>query len=389
MIRVGFAPRLSWRGGINYYRNLFEAIGSLEDRQIEPVLIAGTDVDTSVLNELGTIETVRTELVDRRSVVSLVRTASQFGFHRDDLMERFVVKHGIELLSHSDVIGGNASIPCVPWIPDFQHRNLPHLFTRSQLFYRSRTLQLQSRFATRVIVSSRDAQKDLEIHAPSLAPRSRVLQFVVKPEFQPIATAGDQILETYAIAEPYFHLPNQFWVHKNHRLVIEALVELRRRGRTPLVVATGPTDDYRHPEFFRELMATAAAHDIEDRFRVLGVIPYQDVVALMLQSVAVINPSRAEGWSSSVEEAKSLGKRVIASDIPVHLEQNPSESLYIGVDDAGSLATAMETMLQSYNTQTERLRMQRASTNLPGRIQAFAQRYQEIVLEAVEGFGTR
>lgn len=52
-----------------------------------------------------------------------------------------------------------------------------------------------------------------------------------------------------------------------------------------------------------------------------GGVAYADVYALMRFSVRVINPSLFEGWSSAVEECKSVGKRLVLSGIPVHREQ--------------------------------------------------------------------
>ena len=62
-------------------------------------------------------------------------------------------------------------------------------------------------------------------------------------------------------------------------------------------------------------------YHLEKNFIFLGVIPYKDVLGLMRAAVAVINPSVMEGWSTTVEEAKSLGLPLILSDIPVHREQ--------------------------------------------------------------------
>ena len=71
----------------------------------------------------------------------------------------------------------------------------------------------------------------------------------------------------------------------------------------------------------------------EKLFRPLGVVPYRDMLGLMRHAVAVINPSLFEGWSTSVEEAKSMGKAVVLSDIPVHREQAPGRGLFFDPRD--------------------------------------------------------
>ena len=48
----------------------------------------------------------------------------------------------------------------------------------------------------------------------------------------------------------------------------------------------------------------------------------------MRKSIAVIQPSLFEGWSTIVEECRSIGKKIILSDLNVHKEQNFSESIF-------------------------------------------------------------
>jgi hypothetical protein len=47
-----------------------------------------------------------------------------------------------------------------------------------------------------------------------------------------------------------------------------------------------------------------------------GVVPHAHVLQLMRQSLAVLQPSLFEGWSMSVEEAKSIGKRGLFRTYP-------------------------------------------------------------------------
>ncbi|TIN29445.1 hypothetical protein [Mesorhizobium sp.] len=46
----------------------------------------------------------------------------------------------------------------------------------------------------------------------------------------------------------------------------------------------------------------------------------KDVVALIGAADYLLKPSHIEGWSTTVEEAKSLGTPMLLSDIPLHRE---------------------------------------------------------------------
>ena len=48
----------------------------------------------------------------------------------------------------------------------------------------------------------------------------------------------------------------------------------------------------------------------------------------MRKSIAIIQPSLFEGWSTIVEESRSIGKNIILSDLGVHKEQNFSRSIF-------------------------------------------------------------
>jgi glycosyltransferase involved in cell wall biosynthesis len=382
MIRVGLALGASWLGSVNYYRYLLKAIDSLPDRRIEPVLLIGEHADAGILAGLPAIEVIRSGWFDQLTPRWLLRKVWQQTLASDPFLERFLRSNRIDVLSHSDFLGRRAWLPTICWIGDFQHRQLPQFFKRSERLYRDRDFRLQCRNATRILLSSHDAQRALAAFEPSCVEKSRVLQFVAQPVVGPETTDLASLQERYGFDGPYFHVPNQFWAHKNHRLVLDALAILKARGESVLVISTGAMEDYRQPRYFGELMAHAAAVGVLDCFRTLGVIPRDDLVGLMVNSVALLNPSRAEGWSTSVEEAKSLGKRILLSDLPVHREQAPPDGLFIDPDNATGLADAMSLTWTTFDPVVERERSKRAELELPGRIRAFGETYEDIVVEA-------
>ena len=154
-------------------------------------------------------------------------------------------------------------------------------------------------------------------------------------------------------------------------------------GDAPLVVSTGKAEDRRNPTYFTELLAHAAALGVGDNFRVLGLVPYDHLSVLSREAVALINPSHFEGWSTTVEEAKSMGKAIILSDIPVHREQAPERGVYVPTDAPAAMAAAMRSVRAGWSRGTDEAAMAAATAALPARRRAFGETYQRIVLEAV------
>jgi glycosyltransferase involved in cell wall biosynthesis len=172
-------------------------------------------------------------------------------------------------------------------------------------------------------------------------------------------------------------------VHKNHRLVVEAIGLLARRGCHVTVVSTGHHWDYRHPKHYAQLQSRIAELDIESSYLRLGVVPFTDMIGLMKESICVVNPSRFEGWSTTVEEAKALGKFVLLSDIPVHREQSPRYCAFFDVDDVEGLADLMWARWQQAADQGDRVpETEIAAAHRENRA-AFAKRYRKIVEQAL------
>ena len=123
--------------------------------------------------------------------------------------------------------------------------------------------------------------------------------------------------------------------------MIEALRILRQKGYNTVVAASGREEDYRHPEHFAALQALVSAYGLTHNFRFLGIVPRPHVFALMRVCTALINPSLSEGWSTTVEEAKSLGVPMLLSDLRVHREQAGDRAYYFDPEAAEQLASLM------------------------------------------------
>ncbi len=384
MIRVGFQPigGAGWLGGRNYLWNLLYGLSLLDDRHIEPVLMSAPG-DAKELLLPGVVHFPRAGRLAspwaRRAGTATMRL-----FGRDLVQDRWLRRARVDAYSHGPPLGRRTGVPYVFWIPDAQHRRLPALFSAFERRERDIAFEIALDSAAAVITSSEAARGDLVRAYGRKADRVRVLHFVSSPrvDLAQLPTKAE-LTARFQLRPRYFHLPNQFWPHKNHALVLDALAQLTTRAPDITVVTTG-AKDARNPQHFDALMAQAAKLGLGDRFRHLGLVSYDELIALMLHSVAVLNPSLFEGWSSSVEEARSLGKRVLLSDIDTHREQAPARGRYFASDDAAALAELLVAAWQSYDEAAEVRAIADAAAALPGRVRAFGRAYQDIVVAALK-----
>jgi glycosyltransferase involved in cell wall biosynthesis len=137
---------------------------------------------------------------------------------------------------------------------------------------------------------------------------------------------------------------NQFWAHKNHACVVEAMGRLRREGRCPQVVMIGLPVDYRDRSgrTLSGLLGRIAELGLEGEAKILGFVEPGVRDALLRACRALVQPSLAEGWSTSVEDAKALGRPVLTADTAVLREQAPGAFGRFAPDDPGACAAVLE-----------------------------------------------
>ncbi len=376
MIRVGFIGAVSkeWMGGLNYYKNLLFALSTLENKKMEIIVFVGKNTDIEIKKLFKEhAEVIEHPMFDKQSFMWYLWKILNKVFKSTYFINRICTKYHIDILSHSGLTN-IGRIKTINWIPDFQYLHLPEMFSEKELESRSTNHKYLIQNSDAVVLSSYDALKDFNSFASEYANRVNVLQFVSQPNpFYTILNNQNSILEKYKLPKDFFYIPNQFWKHKNHLLVFEAVKILVNENINIVVVCTGYLKDHRNLEYIENIKEFIDNNKLQNNIKLLGLIDYDDVFSLIKYSKAVINPSLFEGWSSTVEECKSVGKNMILSDIGVHREQSP-QSLFFEKKDASLLAN----ILKDYNAnQCTNLEV----IDLSNRTEQFAKKYEKIILK--------
>lgn len=376
-----------WTGGFNYLRNLFAAVRSVEET-VRPEIALLVPSETNP-NGYEPLEPYVDRVLYMPREPALPWTLRRW---RTNARERlgmaptilpYLLAQSVTCLFSMEEYGPHLKLPLLTWIPDFQHCRLPEMFPEEERKERDRRYERIARNATRVIVSSKDALNDFAQIAPHSVSKARVLSFVSQVPAGIYDSDPAWVCERYNLPQRFFFLPNQFWKHKNHLIVLQALELLHARRLEITVVCTGDTRDYRHGQYFADLLNRIPKMGLKDNFTILGKVPHEDVLQLMRQSVAVLQPSLFEGWSTLVEEVKSIGKRIIVSDIPVHREQNPPAAVFFDPKNPEMLASCLEEAYTSFTAGPDIELETMARDQLPERTRQFGMRFIETVQEVV------
>lgn len=346
MIRFAVPPigGKGWFGGWMYMCNLVRALAEHGDPEIETLLFLGPDrANDPYVRDLPMLP--RTHIVidpafsEDRVRGGITRTLAT---GRNAPILDAYARNGIDVaFAPAIYTGWRSEVPAIAWFPDFQHRQMPHMFARGAWWKRELGFRTQAASSAAILLSSKDAEADCLAAYPSTRGRTHVARFAVPVDSWPDADTAWARLREHGVPQDFVFLPNQLWQHKNHLLAIKAAALLAQRGSPRLILATGHGEDPRRPGYRAELEASIAALGAGNNIRLLGSVDHQLVRSMMIGANALLNPSRFEGWSTTVEEAKAVGTPMLLSDLPVHREQAPA-ARFFGTDDATGLADAVE-----------------------------------------------
>lgn len=332
-----------WTGGGTYLKNLLQAIRAVKNEEVQVSLLVFKGASTQSYEPFRDYisDVIEIPPLDESKLVYKLKYKIARRLRLSEVENGFSTllrNKEISAVFATDTFGDGFKIPLFFWVQDLQPLRMPNFFSTADVQAAKNSIEYIVKSSNKVVLSSISAQHDFEYFFPEYRSKIKVLKFVAQvPQFI-YDRDPSWICDQYDLPERFFYLPNQFWVHKNHLAVIEALVLAKKAFPEIAIVCTGNTNDFRDRLYFSKMLTKIAELKLRNNFFILGLVPHEHVYWLMRQSVGIIQPSFFEGWSTTVEEAKSLGKNIILSDIEVHREQNPPDARYFNPENIDLLA---------------------------------------------------
>jgi glycosyltransferase involved in cell wall biosynthesis len=275
-------------------------------------------------------------------------------------------QNGVDLLLllSPNLQGFSYRLPFVVPIFDLNHRLQPEFpevsdfgETNSREYFYINTC----RYATLVLVDSEMGKADVLRFYGDVIDEDRIR---ILPYYPPIEGRAlpdqkqlDRVRAKYNLPRRYFFYPAQFWPHKNHTLILQAIKLIAdETGDVVPVVFCGAYWTYTMALNFKELMAQAVKLGIADRVRYLGPVPDEDMAALYTLSAGLVMPTFFGPTNIPPLEAWHFGRPVITSDIPGLREQNGDASLLVDPRSPQALAEAMKRVWREEALCTELVR---------------------------------
>jgi glycosyltransferase involved in cell wall biosynthesis len=230
-----------------------------------------------------------------------------------------------------------AQVPYGMAVHDLQHRlqpEFPEVSANGQCESREYVFRNGTRYATLLLADSEVGKEDiLNFYGPyGVTPdRVKVLPFLPASYLVPNVSDSERkrIRSIYSLPERYLFYPAQFWPHKNHTRIVQALGLLKEQyGLDIDVVFCGShTGEIREKTFY-EVMSMTRKLGLEKQVHYQGYVPDTHMSAVYSEAAALVMPTFFGPTNIPVLEAWSYGCPVLTSDIRGIREQ---------VGDAGVL----------------------------------------------------
>lgn len=252
---------------------------------------------------------------------------------------------------HFDVVhfvtqmGYITSCPTIYQPHDLQHLHYPEFFSKEDFDYREKSYRVLCERATFVCVHTEWCKRDVIEKLGIAADKIAVVKWgcVLEAYERPVTEDPEHRNHRLNVPPQFFLYPAVTWPHKNHQCIIRAVkLLLDKYSRNIHVCFTGQSTEYRS-----HLEALAEQLDVTAQIHYLGFVTTAELQALLAEAVAMIYPSKFEGFGLPILEAFRFSLPVICARSSCLPEVAQDAAIFFDPDSPEQLASCILDMLDN------------------------------------------
>jgi glycosyltransferase involved in cell wall biosynthesis len=208
----------------------------------------------------------------------------------------------------------DARVPVVAVVLDIQYLHYPEFFSAQEREEGDRNFRRACQVASRIICISEYVRQSV-LKAADISPsRVDTVHIALQHRLEKLPAGGtDSVLGRYGLhSGRYLLYPANFWLHKNHELLITAfgMHQSKTPGSDLKLVFTGAPGA--HMDYLKD---ACSKMQLGGKVVFAGYLPDEEFTVLLRCCLALIFPSLYEGFGIPVWEAMAAGKPVLCSNV--------------------------------------------------------------------------
>ncbi len=203
-----------------------------------------------------------------------------------------------------------------------------------------------------VLTDSEHSKRDIATYLHINPEKIYVAYLAVSDMLKPLPKNSlGKIREQYNLPETFFLHVGDINYNKNVMGLLEAFAHMH--DTTASLVFVGKVFEHVHQREVIEVKNSIEKHELQNRVKLIGFVPDEDMTALYNLAVACVHPSFYEGFGMPPLEAMQCGTPVISSDRSSLKEVIGDATYIVNPDDIESIAAGLEAVLHSTDLQNE------------------------------------
>jgi glycosyltransferase involved in cell wall biosynthesis len=420
-MRIGIFPVLNRSGGgtYQYSLTLLQAISNSPELDEDEFVIFADDIDQPELMPSGpqwSIRPAKPFSIKRAAKAVLRRIVGEEGLfgiwerYRNQLavpdpeivsknpqMRAWLLDMGIDLIIYpsANPLSFEAGIPYIIAIHDLMHLQHPEFPENSQndeLQWREYIFRNGSRYATFILADSETGKEDI-LHFYGqygvTANQVKVLPFL-PASYLPAEIPQneiDEVKKKHNLPERYLFYPAQFWAHKNHARIYNALGNLKEQLNLEIpLVLCGSFEGQLRKETYEELTNIADQRGVSNQIIYVGYLPEADMGAVYAGAAALVMPTFHGPTNIPVLEAWIYGCPVITSNVRGIRDQAGDAAVLVDPSSVDEIAEGIRKLWTDSEFAKDMANRGRKRISLYT-MKDFQKRLTDIILEAKEIIG--
>jgi glycosyltransferase involved in cell wall biosynthesis len=330
-------------GGFQYAQTILEVLSDLKNDDINITIVY---INKSWDN-LIPLKIIEKYFLGKRNIINRILRVFLLHFplgvfvYRNigkyiDPFHRFIykLKPDFILCPDGDSIGFEMNIASGYPIFDLMYiyeKKYPEVNSSRLFFSRNKYYQNICNYASIIFVDSKLGKEHVVANFRVDSSKIHILPYCAPSYIQ--NNVANMSTEKYNLPGKFILYPAQFWFHKNHKLIIEAINIIRQKSIEINAVFVGsPKNAY------NSVHQLIKKYNLDNQIYELGYVKNEDLVALYKTAVALVMPSFLGPTNIPPLEAFALGCPVIVSNVYSMHDQVGDAAVLIDPNDPQQLA---------------------------------------------------
>jgi glycosyltransferase involved in cell wall biosynthesis len=253
---------------------------------------------------------------------------------------------GVEVVHFPYQAAFRTALPSVYQPHDLQHLHYPQYFSGSERDWRERSYRAWCAQAGLVVMMTQWGKRDLVAHYGVDPQKVAVIEGgSVTADYAPLDEAAENVLLGrlgLGADEAFLIYPAQAFPHKNHLLLLEAILKVKCSAELPVrLLCTGGSNPH-----LAKVLKRRQELGLEREVVFSGFVSGPELRTLYKRALALVFPSRFEGWGLPVTEAFEEGLPVACSRACGLPEHAGEAALYFDAEDPVAMAECILRLLR-------------------------------------------